>query len=152
MFSGLPNQLKYIQIKLSPQEYLLVCKIPCFVCAASFSSLPPFLKIGAANFVLPSNTSPFLWRLFGVFIHKSLLEKTVSVASAGSQQMDLEGPFLHGFYISDEFCFKVCCYPKRSWSRSPPSPVIFYNREDWFQHIGIPPYFLSSLMGLLDSF
>lgn len=34
------------------------------------------------------------------------------MASAGSQQMDLEGPFLHGSCISDEFCFKVCCILK----------------------------------------
>lgn len=54
------------------------------------------------------------------------------------------------FTFLTNFCPKVYC--KGSCSRSPSPLVIFYNWEGRFQHVDIPPCFLSSSMRLLDSF
>lgn len=82
-----------IQLELFLQECLVVCKTPSFICAASYYFF--LSRKQTANFVLSGNTNPFLGKTFRVFIHKSLLEKVVGMASACSQQMGLWGPFLH---------------------------------------------------------
>jgi len=53
-----------------------------------------FHKISTASFALCSKTNPFLRRISGVFIHKSLSEEICGMASAGSQQMDWQSPFM----------------------------------------------------------
>lgn len=154
VFSGFAN----IQNKLSPQKCPVVCKTPCLIWAAHFPSFSLFLETGTANFVLPHYPFPmeiFLSIYSQIFITKDSQCEQCWLMSV-TQQIDLGGPFFTEIftplYICDQFCLKVCCYPKGSCSRSPSSLVVFYNWEGRFQLMDIPPCFLRSLMGLLDSF